>query len=167
MAKSQLDYEKIRQLRDQGWKLDQIAKEVGGTKGAVSKALKKMGRAVAKAAVEAAPKYENKCDQATEHLLFLCNKARTELDWIEESVVPSTTDEYRNWQDQKLKFAAEMRKLISSIADIGYKLFQAEEIREILQIIDKEIGNESQECQKRIRDRIYQRRAIRFPSQFN
>ena len=167
MAKSQLDYEKIRQLHDQGWKLERIAREVGGTKGAISKALKKMGRAVAQAAVEAAPRYESKCDQATEHLLFLCNKARNELDWIELSVAPSTTDEYRAWQDQKLKFGAEMRKLISSIADIGYKLFQAEEISEILEIIDQEIGYESKECQERIRDRIMRRRAIRFPAAFN
>ena len=167
MTQAQLDYEMIRKLRDDGWKLDRIALELGTTKGAVSKALKKMGRAVTAAAVEAAPRYERKRDMATDHLLFLCDKARGELQWIEETVPPETTGEYRAWQDQKLKFAAEMRKLIAAVADVGYKLFQTEEVREILEIIDQEVGYESPECQKRIRDRIQQRRAIRFPARFD
>jgi len=167
MTQAVLDYEKIRKLRDDGWKLDRIAEEIGTTKGAVSKALKKMGRAVTAAAVEAAPRYEQKRDVATEHLLYLCDKARSELQWIEDSVPPSTTEDYRAWQDQKLKFAAEMRKLIAAVADVGYKLFQTEEVREILEIIDQEVGYESPECQKRIRDRIQQRRALRFPAQFD
>ena len=44
----------------------------------------------------------------------------------------ATTEDYRAWQDQKLKFAAEMRKLISAISDIGYRLFQVDETTEIL-----------------------------------
>ena len=75
----------------------------------------------AKAAVEAAPKYVERKDAATEHLLFLADKAKAELEWIEQSVPPKTDADYREWQDQKLKFAAEMRKLISAMADIGYK----------------------------------------------
>ena len=167
MTQAVLDYEKIRKLRDEGWKLARIANELDTTKGAVSKALKKMGRAVTVAAIDAAPKYERKRDVATDHLLYLCDKARSELQWIEDSVPPSTTEDYRAWQDQKLKFAAEMRKLIAAIADVGYKLFQTEEVREILEIIDQEVGHESPECQKRIRNRIQQRRALRFPAQFD
>ena len=167
MAQATLDYEKIRQLRDDGWKLQQIADELGSTRGAISKVLKKMGKEVAKAAVEAAPRYHRKKDAATEHLLFLADKSRTELEWIEKTVPPKNDAEYREWQNQKLKFAAEMRKLIGAMADIGYKLFQAEEVSEILSIIDEEIGNENVECQKRIRKRILQRRAVRFPAKLN
>ena len=41
---------------------------------------------------------------------------------------------------------------------------EPEEVAEILRIMDEEIGLESPECQKRIRDRIERRRAVRFPS---
>ena len=91
------------------------------------------------------------------------DKARKELEWIESSVPPKADADYRSWQDQKLKFAAEMRKLISAMSDIAFKLFKAEEVNEILNIIDQEIGCESTECQQRIRDRIRRRRAVRFP----
>ncbi len=53
-----------------------------------------------------------------------------------------------------------MRKLITAVADIGYKLFQANEVAEIFAIIDEEIGRESVECQARIRERIQRRRNI-------
>lgn len=167
MPQASIDYAKVRELRDSGWKLQQIAEELGSTKGAISKVLKKMGKEVAKAAVTAAPKYHRKKDAATEHLLFLADKARSELEWIENTVPPKADSDYRQWQDQKLKFGAEMRKLISAMADIGYKLFQAEEISEILAIMDEEIGRENVECQKRIRERILQRRSLRFPNTQN
>ncbi|MFC1891860.1 hypothetical protein ACFLZT_05650, partial [Thermodesulfobacteriota bacterium] len=86
---------------------------------------------------------------------------------IEKEVPPKTDADYRDWQNQKLKFAAEMRKLISGMADISYKLYQANEISEILRIIDEEIGCESEECQKRIRDRLQSRQNIRFPADLN
>jgi hypothetical protein len=116
-----------------------------------------------KAAVSKAPKYEQRKDAATEHLLYLADKAKFELDWIQNTVPPQNDADYREWQNQKLKFAAEMRKLISAMADIGYKLFQVSEMTEILKIIDEEIGNESSECQRRIRERLQRRRNFRFP----
>ena len=158
-----LDYNAIVDLHDQGMKGIDIAEKLGVSKGAVSKAIKKLGREVAKCAVVEAERHHDKKNAATEHLLYLCGKAKSELEWIEATVEPSTTEDYRAWQDQKLKFAAEMRKLISAISDIGYRLFQVDETAEILRIMDEEIGCESAECQARIRDRIERRRAIRFP----
>jgi len=167
MASQKVDYVKVRQLSDKGVKGVEIAKRLGISKGTVSKILKKMGVECAKVVIPAAPKYEARQDAATKHLLFLADKAKSELDWIEKTVPPTNNSEYRAWQDQKLKFAAEMRKLIAAIGDIGYKLFQAGEVAEVLRIMDKEIGLESKECQERIRDRIQRRRAIRFPVEFN
>jgi hypothetical protein len=163
MAKAIIDRLEVKELFDKGNGVTEIANKLGCVKGTISKILKEMGLRVATAAVAAAPKYEKKKDVATEHLLFLADKAKKELEWIEKEVKPKTDADYREWQDQKLKFAAEMRKLISAIADIGYKLFQVSEISEILRIIDEEIGNESEECQQRIRDRLQSRRDIRFP----
>ena len=167
MAKKIIDRLKVKGLFDEGKKVVEIASELGCGKGTVSKILKEMGLEVVKAAVSAAPKYEQRKDAATEHLIYLADKARCELDWIEDTVPPKNDSEYRQWQDQKLKFAAEMRKLISAMADIGYKLFQASEMVAILKIIDEEIGNESPECQRRIRERLQHRRNIRFPVDFD
>ena len=167
MAKQTIDRQEVRELYDKGLGVVQIADKLGISKGSVSKILKQMGIQVTRVAIEAAPKYVSKQETATDHLLYLTNKARAELEWIETSVPPKNEPDYRAWQDQKLKFAAEMRKLISAMADIGYKLFQANEVNEILKIIDEEIGNESIECQSRIRQRLQRRRDIRFPVEFD
>ncbi len=167
MARRLIDRVKVRELHDKGVGVVKIANKLGFTKGGISRVLKLMGLEVTKAVVKEAPKYEKRRDRATEHLLYLADKARSELDWIEKTVPPKNDSDYREWQNQKLKFAAEMRKLISAMADIGYKLFQVEEINEVIRIIDEEIGCESEECQKRIRERIQQRRNIRFPSPVN
>ena len=160
------DIEKLKTLHSQGLGVTAIAKELGVHKGTASKQLKKLKLAVATEVIrpQVAKKFVKKNDAATEHLLFLAEKARTELEWIEKEVPPKTTEEYQRWQDQKLKFAAEMRKLISAMADIGYKLFHTEEVKEIMEMILEEVGNESPDCQKRIHERIERRRAIRFPS---
>jgi AraC-like DNA-binding protein len=164
MARAKIDRIKVKELYDKGIRPIDIAKKLGCSKGAVSKILKEMGLEVTKAAVSEAPKYEQRRDAATKHLLYLADKAKSELDWIESTVPPANDVEYREWQNQKLKFAAEMRKLISAMADIGYKLFQVEEVNEVIRIIDEEIGCESEDCQKRIRERIQRRRNLRFPS---
>lgn len=167
MAQKIIDRIKVKELFDEGKKVVEIASELGCGKGTISKILKEMGLTVAKAAVSAAPKYVDKKDAATDHLLFLADKARNELEWIETTVPPKNDADYREWQNQKLKFAAEMRKLITAVGDIGYKLFQVNEMAEVLRIIDEEIGNESPECQRRIRERLQHRRDIRFPVNLN
>lgn len=167
MARKTIDRLKVKNLYDKGYGVVDIARELHCGKGTISKILKEMNLEITKAAVAAAPNYEKKQNTATDHLLYLADKAKQELEWIEKEVKPNTDADYREWQNQKLKFAAEMRKLISAIADIGYKLFQANEITEILRIIDEEIGNETEKCQKRIRERLARRRNIRFPVDLN
>jgi DNA-binding MarR family transcriptional regulator len=167
MARKKIDRLKVKELFDSGSKVTEIANKLGCTKGTISKILKEMGLEVTKAAVKAAPEYVEKRADATDHLMYLAEKARNELEWIEKTVPPQGDAEYREWQNQKLKFAAEMRKLIAAVADIGYKLYQVNEVTEVLRIIDEEISCESTECQKRIRDRIQRRRNIRFPVTFH
>ncbi|HQL89120.1 MAG TPA: hypothetical protein PLQ15_00835 [Syntrophales bacterium] len=157
----------MRELHDKGLNTVEIAKECGATKSAISKVLRQMGREVTTAAVQAAPEYVEKKQTATEHLLFLVGKMKDELTWLESEVPRQTDQEYRAWQAQKIAFSGEMRKLITAVADIGYKLFQANEVAEIFAIIDEEIGRESVECQARIRERIQRRRNIRFPGGTN
>ena len=167
MGKLKIDRAQVKKLHDEGRGVVEIADKMTVSKGAISKILKELGIYVTRAAVKVAPEYVEKKDAASDHLLFLAEKARRELEWIETTVPPRDDGEYRSWQDQKIKFSAEMRKLISSMADIGYKLFQATEVAEALRIIDEEIGNESIECQQKIRERLQRRRDLRFPVEFN
>lgn len=167
MPTARIDRAVVKEMYDEGAGPTAIAKELGCSKGWISKLLKEMGLEVLKASVAHAPKYADRRDAAAEHLMELARRAKYELDWIEESVPPSTDAEYRDWQNQKLKFAAEMRKLISTMADIGYKLFQASEVAEVIKIIDEEIGHESPGCQQRIRERLQARRDLRFPVQLD
>ena len=167
MGKQTISRKEVKKLHDEGWGVVQIADKLSASKGSISKILKQMGIYITRAAVRVAPEYVEKKDAASDHLLFLAEKARQELEWIETTVPPRNDSEYRSWQDQKIKFSAEMRKLISAMADIGYKLFQANEVAEALRIIDDEIGNESIECQQRIRERLQRRRDLRFPVEFN
>ncbi len=163
MAYPRLDRARIKELHEQGLKVSEIAKDLGCTPAGVYKQLKRLGVDIASAACPVAPAWVEKQDAAAKHLMYLIGTARKELDWIEAEVPVATSAEYRLWQDQKIKFAAEMRKLISAIADIGYKLFQANEVSEALRIIEEEIALESLECQQRIRGRLERRRHIRFP----
>ncbi|NLX31245.1 MAG: hypothetical protein GXY78_05865 [Deltaproteobacteria bacterium] len=163
MAKATISRLKVKELYDKGLNLADIARETGSTKGAICKVLKQMNIAVTKAALPAAGAYVEKKETATDHLLFLVGKMKDELSWLEEEVPRATDPEYRAWQAQKIAFSGEMRKLITAIGDIGYRLFQANEVAEVLRIIDEEIGHESAECQARIRERIKRRRDLRFP----
>jgi DNA-binding transcriptional regulator GbsR (MarR family) len=167
MVKQKTDISKLRNLHEKGLGVTEMAKQLGVSKGTASKQLKKLNLTVVKQRVQGAKKIADKKEEVTDHLMFLADKAKSELDWIEKTVPPKDDADYREWQNQKLKFAAEMRKLISAVTDIGYKLFQTSELIEILRIIDEEIGNESEECQQRIRDRLKSRRDIRFPLNLN
>ena len=163
MPAPSIDLMKVRELYDEGLGVTAIAEKLGYTKGGVSKALKRMNLSVTSSAIIEAPKYEAAQDQATTHLLYLAEKAKAEVEWIETSIPPKDDAEYREWQNQKLKFCAELRKLISAVGDIGYKLFQVKEVQGIIKEIVEEIGKETPECQRRIYERLKKRRDIRFP----
>lgn len=161
MRRKPLDYQAVADLHSQGLKVVEIAARLGATKGAVSKALKKLGRDVTRCVMPAAAKQHEKQVQVQEHLLFFLNDYMAEFQRLNE--VNPEERIFGDLLNRKIALGAESRKVVSALADIAYKMFQAEEVAEILKIIDEEIGNESVECQARIRERIERRRAVRFP----
>lgn len=163
MAKATIDRSLVREMHDNGVQLVDIAKKLGASKGAISKILKQMGKEVTTAAVQAAPGYVEKQGTVADNLLSLINDWTEEHAWIKEKVPRKTDPGYREWMASKLAVSGEIRKLISALADIGYKLYMANEVAEIFAIVDEEIGHESSECQDRIRERIQRRRNLRFP----
>jgi hypothetical protein len=164
MKRKLLDLRKIAELHGQGLRVAEIARRIGANKGNVSKALKKLDRDVTRCVVPAAVEQYEKKTALMESLFFFVSDYMRLYKAGSKGKPPESAAEYAAWLDCQLKVGAESRKVITAIADISYKMFQAEEVAEILRIMDEEIGLESPECQKRIRDRIERRRAVRFPS---
>jgi predicted transcriptional regulator len=136
MAKAQLDYAKIHQLRDSGWTMQQIADELGTTVGAVSKVCKKMGIEIAKGAVVEAPKYRRRVDRLQREFEKNLDKIREEIDFL-ESKAPSASkyDDFIRWRDQVLKCSAEIRKTLSAIADYQYKTHTVQDLLRLFEIL--------------------------------
>ena len=129
---------------------------------AISKAVRRFNVTIARdVATKHAPEFVNKRETAMDRLMNLANACEDELKWIAETVPPSKSTGYQVWQDQKIKHVAEIRKLISAMADIRVKIYHVESVEKALKVMYQEIGNESLECQKRIRDRL-QRASINF-----
>lgn len=150
-----IDLVELDRLINEDKSTSEIARHFGCTPGAVSQAKRKLGVAVAKdAATRAAPVLVERKQTAMDRLLNLADRCDEELEWIKEAVPPTTDEEYRHWQGVKIKHVAEIRKLISAMGDIRFKMYQVEKVERALKIMFEEIGNESKECQKRIRDRL-------------
>lgn len=163
MRGNALDYKRVAELHGQGMKVVEIAAQLNTTKGAVSKVLKKLARDVTRCVMPAAVEQYEKKVQVQEHLLFFLKDYMQEFRRLNDEKPPSNAEVFGEWLNQKLALGAESRKVVSTLSDICYRMFQSEEVAEILRIMDEEIGCESAECQKRIRDRIERRRAVRFP----
>jgi hypothetical protein len=102
----------------------------------------------------AAPVIVKNANDAKAQLSLLIVRATEELEWIKNYVPQSANENYRAWQEVTIKHMAEIRKLISSMSDIEYKLNHVDNVQKALLIMYEEIGHESRECQKRIRDRL-------------
>jgi hypothetical protein len=97
-------------------------------------------------------------------LRYLCTKvtrsaaiaasSNSDLNWITTNVPKKMNGEQRAWQQLSISHIAEIRKLISALSDIEFKLHHVESVQKTLTIILDEIGNESQELQHRILDRL-------------
>ena len=161
----------------------EIANHFNCSPGAVSQAKRRLGVAVVKVAAErkqtpnqafnlpekkpldasnkAAPIIINTADDAKLQLSTLVTRCNDELRWIQDSVEQKSDSTYKGWQEMALKHVAEIRKLISALADIEYKLHHVDIVEKALLIMFEEVGRESKECQKRIRDRL-ERASILF-----
>lgn len=168
-----IDPIKLNELLEEGKTTNEIAKYFSCSAGAVSQAKRRLGVDVCKVAVltelrernsigKSAPLIVNSTDDAKRHLSDLIIRCRNELDWISGSVKQKDDADYRAWQETIIKHIAEIRKLISSMADIEYKLHHVSVVEKALLIMFREIGNESAECQKRIRDRLARSQILFF-----
>ena len=168
-----IDPVKLNELLGKGKTTKEIAKFFECSPGAVSQAKRRLGVAVVKASAEkkvgrrdastkAAPIIIKNTDDAKRHLSALINRCNNELEWIQDSVEQTVDGDYRTWQETALKHVAEARKLTSTLSDIEYKLHHVDVVEKALLIMFEEVGNESKECQKRIRDRLERSQILFF-----
>jgi len=157
-----IDRIQLNEYLNEGKSQAEIARIFSVSEAAISKAVRRFNLTVAQdVATKQASDLEKKKKTAMDRLMDLVGKCENELGWIEEIHPPSNDSEYQTWQDQKIKHVAEIRKLISSMADIRVKIYHVESVEKALSIMYEEIGRESVEVQKKIRNRL-QRASINF-----
>jgi hypothetical protein len=162
-----LDYNKVAELHDRGLKVIEIAKELGATKGAISRAIKKLGREVVKCAVkEAEQHYEHKSD-ILGGLSYLFGDLMKMYQRDNRGEPPENAAALAVWLGPQLGLSGEARKVATVIADIYWKIYGVEQVTEFMRIVEEELLNESAELQKRVRDRFDRRRIAFLPNPAN
>ena len=150
-----IDRIQLNEYLNEGKSQADCAKIFNVSEAGISKAVRRFNLTVAQdVATKQASELEDKKKNAMDRLMDLVGKCEDELGWIETSHPPSTDADYQTWQDQKIKHTAEIRKLISAMADIRVKIYHVESVEKALAVMYEEIGRESIETQKRIRDRL-------------
>lgn len=162
MNPPKIDRAKLNEYLSNGKSQAECARIFNVSQAAITKAVRRFNLTVAQdVATKQASELEKKKKTAMDRLMDLVGKCEDELEWIESTHPPSEDANYQTWQDQKIKHVAEIRKLISSMADIRVKIYHVEAVEKALRVMYDEIGSESIETQKRIRDRL-QRASINF-----
>lgn len=149
-----IDKKQLNKYLSEGKNQSECARLFNVSEAAISKAVKKFNFAVIQNVAKQADELVVTKRTAMDRLMDLVGKCENELQWIEETHPPSEKEDYQTWQDQIIKFAAETRKLINTMADIRTKIYHVESVERTLKVIYEEIGKESLETQKRIRDRL-------------
>jgi predicted transcriptional regulator len=167
MAKKKIPIILLDQLVRKGRTVSQIAEELKVTKGAVSKALKRLSVALTKDVVlRSAPKIVDRQIDAMGQLKKINDLINKELDYIESNIQTATGADRKDFQKQRLEHVAEIRKQVDLLLDIAKTLYDTEEVAAFQQIILEEIGRAAPEVQDRIVSRLNERRAIRSSFEF-
>ncbi len=155
MAPGKIKVSELNRLLTEGKTTTEIAKHFNCTTGAVSQMKKKLNFARATdASTRLAPVLNDKSYHVMDRYVGLINRCFTDLEWIENTVPPKATSEYRDWLEQKKKHTAEIRKLIATFADIRMKIYAVEKVEKAIRMMMEEIGRESIELQRRIAHRF-------------
>lgn len=167
MGQKKISIIQLEQLVREGNGVSQIAKKLNVTKGAVSKALKKLNVAISKdVTLRSAPQVVEKKLDAMSQLININELINSELSYIEENIKTASAKERKELQDQKLKHVAEVRKQLGLLLNIAQTFYSVEEIKRFQEIVIKAIGGVSPELRKKIIDALYQQRAIKSTLEF-
>jgi len=163
MAERKVDSKQILELHDAGLGVSEIARQLGLNKSTVSRYLKRMRINVVKQNLQLAREIGAEKRNLAEELTWHIDKLRADVTWMERTVPAKNTEEYREWLKAKRDHYGEMRRTAETIGNLAWKMFQAEQINEAIEIILEEVSRESRETAERILRRLETRRNIRFP----
>jgi len=167
MAQKKIPIVQLDQLVRQRKTVSQIAKELGVTKGAVSKAMKRLNVAITKdVTLRSAPEIVDRQLNAMDQLKRINGLINNELDYIERNIETASGEERKELQEQRLKHVAEIRKQLGLLLDIAQALYDAEEVAAFQQAVLEEIGHAAPEVQDKIVSRLNEKRAIRSTFEF-
>jgi transposase-like protein len=187
MAQKKISFIELEQLVREGNGVSEIARKMGVTKGAVSKALKKLNVAISKdVALRSAPQVVERKINAIEQLqkineyanelldlLMRWNRGDEEALQILESQIATKkvrigkkeefVREYKFTDPRQLalRAMAEIRGQLEVQMELFKTLYNAEEVAAFQKIVLNEIGHESPETKSRILQRLNERRAAR------
>jgi len=193
MGQKKIPIIQLEKLVREGNGVSQIAKKMGVTKGAVSKALKKLNTAVSKdVALRSAPEVVGKKINAIEQLekinlyanelldlLMAWNRGDNKALQILESQITTKkvrvgkkeefVKEYKFTDPRQLalRAMAEIRGQLEVQMELFKTLYNAEEVAAFQQIVMEEIGSVSPETKARILQRLNERRAVRSTLSFS
>ena len=162
MGRGKISLVQLERLVREGNGVSQIAKKLGVAKGSVSKRLKDLRVGITKDVVlRSAPQIVDRQLNAMDQLKKINTLINGELDYIEKNIKTATGQERKDFQEQRLKHVAEVRKQLGLLLEIAQALYNAEEVAAFQQSVLEEIGHAAPEVRDRILQRLNERRAIR------
>jgi transposase len=168
MGQKKISIIQLEQLVREGNGVSQIAKKLNVTKGAVSKALKRLNVAISKdVTLRSAPQMVEKRIDAMSQLININNLINSELDYIEDSIQTASAKERKELQDQKLKHVSEVRKQLGLLLNIAQTFYSLDEVKHFQEVVIKAIGSVSSELRKKIIDALHQESAIKSTIEFS
>ncbi len=162
MGKAKISLIQLEQLVREGNGVSEIARKLGVSKGAVSKRLKNLRVGITKDVVlRSAPQIVDRQLNAMDQLKRINTLINSELDYIEKNIETATGEQRKEFQEQRLKHVAEVRKQLGLLLDIAQALYNTEEVAAFQQFVLEEIGHAAPEVRDRILQRLNERQAIR------
>jgi hypothetical protein len=157
-AKRKINLTELDALLRSGVSITTIGKQLNVSKGAVSKAAKRLGLSAARGMVSAPARVNETSLSTLEKITVLMRAIESELSWTQKTMGDLTGSDRMKWQDSLIKHVDQARKLLVSLKDISLALYSVNEYMEFKKVILQEIAHESEECRNRIWSRIKQAR---------
>lgn len=159
MRKRKVDPVELERFLKEGLTMEKIGERFGVTKSTISKNAKALTFAKSQDVVlRAASKINDRKINAMGRLERIAKGIEDELTYVEKTMKGASGEERRAWEENHIKYNAEVRKQIALLREIALTLYNVEEVEAFKKIVLEEIGGVDEEIRKRILDRIRSRR---------
>ncbi|PIV20155.1 MAG: hypothetical protein COZ69_00985 [Deltaproteobacteria bacterium CG_4_8_14_3_um_filter_45_9] len=156
-----INLQELKVLSNKGMSGVEIAETLGVSKGAVSKNLKSLTKAISQDIVlRQAQRINDKQLSAMSRLEKMAGDIDHELEAINKELEESPKGGKTELRELKIKFNAEGRKQINSHLDLAKALYDITEVRKFQETVIEVIGEVNVEARDEILRRLKERRAL-------